>query len=89
MASSYVRKILGFIGIVDVKIVLAGGTLAVDMGQKSLDDFIAPIESGLSASMRACQRLTAGFTGIAAQNCVPSHRRGRLRFRARDYFSSR
>jgi len=47
------RQILGFIGIVDVKIVLAGGTLAVDMGQKSLDDFIAPIESGLSASMRA------------------------------------
>jgi FMN-dependent NADH-azoreductase len=27
-------------------IVLAGGTLAVDKGQKSLDDFIAPIESG-------------------------------------------
>ena len=53
VASSYMRQILGFIGIVDVKIVLAGGTLAVDMGQKSLDDFIAPIESGLSASVRA------------------------------------
>lgn len=53
MVSSFLRKILGFIGIADVKLVLAGGILAVDMGQKSLDDFIAPIESGLSASMRA------------------------------------
>jgi hypothetical protein len=47
---SYMRQILGFIGIADVKIVLAGGILAVDMRQKSLDDFIAPIESGLWAS---------------------------------------
>ena len=53
VASSYMRQILGFIGIVDVKIVLAGGTLAIDMGQKSLDGFIAPIEAGLSAGMTA------------------------------------
>ena len=49
------RQILGFIGIVDVKIVLAGGTLAVEAlwDRSRWTTFIAPIESGLSASVRA------------------------------------
>jgi FMN-dependent NADH-azoreductase len=53
VASSYMRQILGFIGITDVNVVLAGGTLAIDMGQKTFEDFVAPIESGLTVAARA------------------------------------
>ncbi|ADW70780.1 FMN-dependent NADH-azoreductase [Granulicella tundricola] len=39
--SSYLKQVFGFIGITDVNIVLAGGTGAVSMGQRSLEDFVA------------------------------------------------
>jgi FMN-dependent NADH-azoreductase len=39
--SGYLRQILGFIGLTDVNIVLAGGTSAVDRGQKSREEFLA------------------------------------------------
>jgi FMN-dependent NADH-azoreductase len=39
--SSYLKQILGFIGITDVQFVLAGGTGAVDMGQMSREDLLA------------------------------------------------
>lgn len=41
VASGYLKQILGFIGITDVEIVLAGGTLAIDQGQTTLDEFVS------------------------------------------------
>lgn len=43
-ASSYMRQILGFIGITDVNIVLVGGTLAVDRGEKTIDQLVQPFD---------------------------------------------
>ena len=40
VASDYLKQILGFIGITDVTVILAGGTLAIDQGQTTLDDFV-------------------------------------------------
>ena len=40
MEKSYLTAILGFIGIKDVSFVLAGGTSAVDRGQKKLEEVI-------------------------------------------------
>ncbi len=39
--STYLRQVLGFIGLSDVNIVLAGGTSAVDRGQKSREELLA------------------------------------------------
>ena len=41
VAGSYLRQILGFIGITDVDVVLAGKTLAIDRGEETLDAFVA------------------------------------------------
>ena len=41
VASDYLKQILRFIGIVDVTVILTGGTLAIDQGQTTLDEFIA------------------------------------------------
>jgi FMN-dependent NADH-azoreductase len=38
--SGYLRQILGFMGLTDVNIVLAGGTSAVDRGQKSREELL-------------------------------------------------
>jgi FMN-dependent NADH-azoreductase len=35
------RQVLGFIGITDVNIVLAGSTLAIDQGKTTIDEFAA------------------------------------------------
>ena len=40
VASDYLKQILGFIGITDVTVILAGGTLAIDQGQTTLDEFV-------------------------------------------------
>ena len=53
VASGYMKQILGFVGISDVNIVLVGGTLAIDMGQKTLDEFAAPIEPQLAIAAQA------------------------------------
>ncbi len=50
VASPYLKQILGFIGIHDVTIVQAGGTLALDMGQKTYEDFSAPLQPALAAA---------------------------------------
>ncbi len=39
--STYLRQILGFIGITDVSIVLAGGTGAIDQGKVKREDLLA------------------------------------------------
>ena len=41
VATSYLKQILGFIGIMDVNVILAGGTLAIDQGQTTLETFVA------------------------------------------------
>ena len=47
VAVSYLRQILGFIGIIDVSVVLAGRTTAVDQGQTTLPDFAAQFSAEL------------------------------------------
>jgi len=50
VATSYLRQILGFIGITDVNVVLAGQALAVDQGGKTMDEFAGQFEQELSAA---------------------------------------
>ncbi len=50
--SSYLKQILGFIGLTDVTIVLAGGSGTVSQGKVSFDDFIAPFEQPVLAAAR-------------------------------------
>lgn len=38
-ASSYLKQILGFMGITDVQVVLAGGTSAIDQGKTTLPEY--------------------------------------------------
>ncbi len=53
IATVYLRLILKVIGIEDVTFVAAGGSKVVDLGQQSRDDFLAPLESVLSAAAAA------------------------------------
>lgn len=50
VAVSYLRQVLGFIGITDVDVVLAGQTLAIDQGQKTMDEFVDQFDHELSAA---------------------------------------
>ena len=50
VASDYLKQILGFIGITDVTVILAGGTLAIDQGQTTMDDFVAQQTGALQAA---------------------------------------
>lgn len=50
VASSYLQQILGFIGITDVNIVLAGKTLAIDQGETTLEIFAKQFEPAISAA---------------------------------------
>lgn len=50
VASDYLRQILGFIGITDVTVVLAGGTLGIDQGKTTLDEFVGRQDSALQAA---------------------------------------
>ena len=49
-ASGYLKQILGFIGITDVTLVLAGRTTAVDQGQKTMDEFAGQFSGELLAA---------------------------------------
>lgn len=44
VASAYLRQVLGFIGITDVNVILAGPTLAIDQGKTTIDEFTARYE---------------------------------------------
>ena len=50
VADSYLRQILGFIGITDVEVLLAGKTLAIDRGEATLDTFIAQHDQELQSA---------------------------------------
>ncbi len=50
VATNYLRQILGFIGITDVNVVLAGQALAVDQGGTTMDEFAGQFDQELSAA---------------------------------------
>ena len=47
IATQYLRLILGVIGIADVTVVAGGGAKAVDMGERTMSDFIAGVEPAI------------------------------------------
>jgi FMN-dependent NADH-azoreductase len=47
--TGYLKQILGFIGITDVTVVLAGGVSAVMQGKVSMEEFIVPFAAEVSA----------------------------------------
>jgi FMN-dependent NADH-azoreductase len=49
--TGYLKQVLGFIGITDVTVVLAGGTNDVAQGKVKLEEFLAPIEAELAAAV--------------------------------------
>ncbi|WP_174300983.1 FMN-dependent NADH-azoreductase [Caulobacter sp. S45] len=53
IASQYLRLILGVIGIIDVRVVAGGGAKAVDMGEQTMDSFIATIEPEIERAAAA------------------------------------
>jgi FMN-dependent NADH-azoreductase len=50
IASQYLRLVLGVIGITDVTIVAGGGAKAVDMRERTMEDFLATLEPELFAA---------------------------------------
>jgi FMN-dependent NADH-azoreductase len=52
LETPYLRAVFGFIGITDVEFVLAGGTGAVSMGQRSLEDFVAEFTPAVLAAAK-------------------------------------
>jgi FMN-dependent NADH-azoreductase len=50
--SAYLKQILGFIGLTDVNIVLAGGTNDVNQGKVSSDDFLATFAEPVAAAAK-------------------------------------
>ncbi|NYF80603.1 FMN-dependent NADH-azoreductase [Granulicella arctica] len=52
-ASSYLKQVFGFIGITDVKVVLAGKTLGIERGQTTFEELAKPIEPELIEAARA------------------------------------
>ena len=47
--TGYLKQILGFIGITDVTVLLAGGTSEVSQGKVKLEHFLAPFEQQVAA----------------------------------------
>jgi FMN-dependent NADH-azoreductase len=50
VASSYLKQILGFVGITDVNVVLAVKTLTIDQGETTLADFAKRFDAAISAA---------------------------------------
>ena len=49
-ASGYLRQVLGFIGLTDVNIILAGSAKAIDQGQTTMVEFTSQFESALASA---------------------------------------
>lgn len=49
--SGYLKRILGFIGVTDVEVILAGGTAAVAFGSKTVEDFVAQYRPAVLAAV--------------------------------------
>lgn len=52
-ASSYLRQVLGFVGITDLTVVLAGKTLAIDAGRMSLAEYVSEHDAEVAAAVAA------------------------------------
>ena len=53
IATQYLRLILGVIGITDVTFVAGGGAKVVDMGEQTMDGFIATVEPAIARAAAA------------------------------------
>ena len=53
LASGYMKQILGFIGITDSSVLLAGGTSAIDMGKASFPDVVGQFMPEVSTAAAA------------------------------------
>ena len=53
LATQYLRLILNVIGITDVTVVAGGGAKVVDMGEQTMDGFIAGIEPEIGRAAAA------------------------------------
>lgn len=53
IVTQYLKLILGVIGITDVTFVAGGGAKAVDMGEQTMDGFVATIEPEIEAAAAA------------------------------------
>ena len=53
VASTYLKQILGFIGITDVNIILAGGTSAIDYGKATLPEVTGQFAPAVAEAARA------------------------------------
>jgi FMN-dependent NADH-azoreductase len=53
IATQYLRMILNVIGITDVTVVAGGGAKVVDMGEKTMDGFVATLESAIERASAA------------------------------------
>ena len=53
IATQYLRLILGVIGITDVRVVAGGGAKVVDMGEQTMDGFIATVEPEIERAAAA------------------------------------
>ena len=51
--SGYLKQVLGFLGMTDVNIILAGGTGAVSMGKRTQEDFLAEFTPQVQAAAKA------------------------------------
>ena len=50
--SGYLKRVLAFIGITDVEVVLAGGTIAVSLGSTTVDAIVDQFRSATLAAAR-------------------------------------
>jgi FMN-dependent NADH-azoreductase len=53
IASQYLRLILGVIGITDVTVIAGGGAKVVDMGEQTMDGFVATLEPAIQRAAAA------------------------------------
>ena len=53
IATQYLRLILGVIGIIDVTVVAGGGAKVVDLGEQTMDGFIATVEPEIERAAAA------------------------------------
>lgn len=51
--SSYLKQVLGFLGMTDVNVVLAGGSGAVSMGKRTQQDLLAEFKPAVEAAAKA------------------------------------
>ena len=51
-ATTYLKQILGFMGITDVELILAGGTSAIDQGKTTMQDYVSKHADEVTAAAK-------------------------------------